>query len=339
MQAVKLRCDRRAWIIGLLCMAWIGCGERSDESQLRSSTDALPHSESASEYAAKPSTGPGGLRSQINVRRESSFPALHNLLKVTESIYSGGEPDGDQAFACLVDLGVKTIVSVDGARPDVERARKYGIRYVHIPIGYDGISADAGAKLACVVREVDGPIYFHCHHGQHRGPAAAAIACIAAGMCDGKQAVTILEAAGTGKDYSGLWRDVEAYRPPMDGADLPELVAVAKVPSVAAAMAMLDRSFDNLKRCRDAEWSMPRGHPDLAPIHEALMVREGFLEASRNLPAGHDDQFKDLITQAIATTQSLEEALANSDRATADHQFRLLEKRCKECHATYRNGR
>ena len=49
------------------------------------------------------------------------YPALHNLLAVSPRIYSGGEPDGDAAFEALRKLGVKTIVSVDGARPTRQR--------------------------------------------------------------------------------------------------------------------------------------------------------------------------------------------------------------------------
>ena len=40
----------------------------------------------------------------------------------------------------LADMGVKTILSVDGKTPDVEAAKKLGMRYVHVPIQYRGIT-------------------------------------------------------------------------------------------------------------------------------------------------------------------------------------------------------
>jgi hypothetical protein len=33
----------------------------------------------------------------------------------------------------------QTIISVDGARPNVDAAKKEGLSYVHIPIGYNGV--------------------------------------------------------------------------------------------------------------------------------------------------------------------------------------------------------
>ena len=53
---------------------------------------------------------------------------LHNLLLLTERIYSGSEPHGEKAFKKLAEMGMKVIVSVDGARPQLELAKKYGLR-------------------------------------------------------------------------------------------------------------------------------------------------------------------------------------------------------------------
>src|SRR5262245_5214765 len=65
-------------------------------------------------------------------------PGLHNVFRVSERVYSGSSPDGDAGFAALEKLGVKTIISVDGAKPDAEAAGRHGLRYVHLPFGYDG---------------------------------------------------------------------------------------------------------------------------------------------------------------------------------------------------------
>jgi protein tyrosine phosphatase (PTP) superfamily phosphohydrolase (DUF442 family)/cytochrome c556 len=259
------------------------------------------------------------------------------LLQVSDRIYCGSQPEGDEGFESLAELGVKIVVSVDGARPDVETARKHGLRYVHIPIGYDGVPERAGQVLARLVRECDEPIYIHCHHGNHRGPAAAAIACIAAGATDGKSALKILERAGTSKDYPGLWRDVESYVPPEPGADLPQLVEVAEVKSLAAAMAKIDRSYDLLKLCRDAQWSVPPKHPDVVPAQQALQMKEGLREIGRNLVVDKDDRFKGWLADAEALTVGLEAALRVGDRDAATQQFQRLEQACKNCHAQHRN--
>src|SRR5262245_14725203 len=54
---------------------------------------------------------------------------LPNPWRIHPKVISGGLPEGDAAFKELADLGVKTIISVDGAKPDVATAKKYGLRY------------------------------------------------------------------------------------------------------------------------------------------------------------------------------------------------------------------
>src|SRR4051812_35836928 len=66
-------------------------------------------------------------------------PSLTNAHRVTPKVLSGAEPEGDAGFAALRDLGVKTVLSVDGAKPDVDLAHEHGLRYVHLPIGYGGV--------------------------------------------------------------------------------------------------------------------------------------------------------------------------------------------------------
>jgi protein tyrosine phosphatase (PTP) superfamily phosphohydrolase (DUF442 family) len=263
---------------------------------------------------------------------------LLNLIKVTSRLYSGSEPQGEEGIASLQKLGVKTIVSVDGAKPKVELARKYGLRYVHIPIGYDGIHEKAGQMLARLVREAEGPFYLHCHHGKHRGPAAAAVACIAGGDMSTDEAIEFLVRAGTSKDYAGLWRDVKAYTPPLANAKLPELVEVAEVGSFAAAMAQVDRAFDSVKLSRDAKWTVPAEHPDIVPAQEALLLQEGLHEAGRNLGDGHDAQFKKWLADAESLSIELRSALQVQDVILANERSLLIEQSCKQCHTRYRDN-
>ena len=265
-------------------------------------------------------------------------PGIHNLVKASPTILSGSEPHGEEGFASLQRLGVKTIVSVDGAKPDLEAAHNHGLRYVHIPIGYDGVPQKAGASLARLVRENDGLIYVHCHHGQHRGPAAAAVACIASGAATSDEAEALLKLAGTGKNYPGLWRDVASYTPPAKDAALPELAETAEVESLAAAMAKIDRNFDNLKLCQEAGWSVPMDHPDLVVRQEATIVREGLRETMRNLVADRPEEFKVWLEESAKISEALEEALQSNKHTAATACMKRLEQSCKQCHAKYRNG-
>jgi len=262
---------------------------------------------------------------------------LHNVVRVNDRLFAGSEPHGSEGFASLAELGVKTIISVDGAKPDVEAARANGLRYVHIPIGYDGMSESAKFALVRAARDCDGPIYVHCHHGRHRGPAAAAVACMAVAAVSGPDALKLLEVAGTGKEYPGLWRDVESFAPPAPDATLPDLVETAQVKSLAAAMASLDRHWDNLKLCRDAGWKTPAEHPDLDPLQEALLLREGLHEALRTAPADRfDAPFREWLSDAETLAVRLEESLSD-DADAAGETLTRLESACQRCHARYRN--
>jgi hypothetical protein len=289
--------------------------------------------------AKEPAARPTQRLSVTKVAVEAS-PHLHNLLLLTPAIYSGSEPQGEEAFAELAKLGVKVIVSVDGAKPDVENARKHGLRYVHIPIGYDGIPAEAGlafARLVCETSESGDTLYVHCHHGKHRGPAAAAAICIAAGAADNESAKEILITAGTSKDYPGLWRDVASYKLPPANAKLPELVETAKVHSLTAAMSSIDRGFDNLKLSRDGGWKPLADHPDIEAAQEAIIVREAFHESGRNLTAGFGDEFRTLLREAEALTTELETQLKANDTTAATQTMIRLEASCKQCHTKHRN--
>jgi len=270
---------------------------------------------------------------------EADFPSLHNLLQVTNRIYTGGEPKDSTAFASLEKLGIRTVVSVDGARPHVAAAKEHGLRYVHIPIGYDGISAEAGRSFARLVREIDGPIYIHCHHGKHRGPAAAAVACIASGNTDGEGAMAILDKAGTSPNYAGLWRDVKGYLPPPVDVEFPELVETAEVGSLVEAMAQIDRASDNLKLCEAIDWQTPPDHPDVVAQQEALLLKEGFRESVRQLREenDYDPQFLQWMTEAEQAAEKLETALIEDDTALAREQFNAIQAQCTQCHKEYRN--
>ena len=270
------------------------------------------------------------------------MPGLHNLMQLSDDVFSGSEPVGDEAFASLKTLGVHTIVSVDGATPDIEMAQKYGIGYVHIPFGYDTIPLTAQLSLTRAARESKVPLYIHCHHGKHRGPAAAAILCRAKGLADSAGALKILENAGTSRDYSGLWRDVEHYTVPSDKTELPQLVESANVESLPAAMARIDRNFDHLKLCAATDWQTPADHPDLSAIQEALQLKESLREASRRLSekkhaAEYDATFRKWLAESDNVAQTLHASLQANDHTRATAAFMSLQRSCKRCHAAYRD--
>jgi protein tyrosine phosphatase (PTP) superfamily phosphohydrolase (DUF442 family) len=276
---------------------------------------------------------------------DAPIPAagLHNVLRVTDKLYSGSAPEGEEGFRSLCALGVRTVISVDGARPDVELARQHGLRYVHLPIGYDGVPRAQALRIARAVRDLPGPVYLHCHHGQHRGPAAAAAAwrCLD-GTCPAGEALALLRRAGTDPHYAGLYATVEALAVPAPGeldrvaVEFPE---VAEVNGLARLMVGLDERWDRVKAVRAAGWRTPPGHPDLDPPHEALQVREHYRELARlpDVPSRPDD-FRRLLGEAEGAAGELEAALrVGSGGAAAEPAYQRSAALCTRCHARFRD--
>ena len=262
---------------------------------------------------------------------------LRNFCEVGDGILSGGEPHDAQSFHELAALGVETIVSVDGALPNVAAARAAGLRYVHIPLGYDGIDQHAQLSLAQVGKSAERPLYVHCHHGKHRGPAAAAIVALSCQTLDKPQAIELLRQAGTSKDYGGLWQAIENYKRPDPGTPLPKLVEQAKVSSLATAMVQIDRAYADLQLCATAGWKAPREHPDLAPHQLAVLIREGLRESHRHLPKKTDPALIEQFSEAESVALSLQEALAEADAKTASRTFQAVGEACTQCHVRFRN--
>lgn len=272
---------------------------------------------------------------ELSAASSTESRPLPHLLKLSERIYSGGEPRQEADFEQLAKLGVKTVVSVDGIKPDVVAARRHGLRYVHIPIGYDGIDQHASLSLTKLAREADGPFYIHCHHGLHRGPAAAAVACLAEGTADHNEAREILKRAGTSTAYQGLWKAVANYRVPPADAPLPELVEVAKIDSFTTAMANLGRAWEGLEACCDAGWQTPPAHPDLQPQYQTLLVKEAFIESLRSLDKSAGQDLRKQLAAAEQSAQKLELALSAGNTAEVKEQYETLSRSCVDCHARH----
>jgi protein tyrosine phosphatase (PTP) superfamily phosphohydrolase (DUF442 family) len=302
-------------------------------------------------------------------RQPSPAPAkveakgLHNVYRITDKLISGSSPEGEEGFRSLKELGIKTIISMEDARPDLEHARKYGLRYVHLPTENEDLSRPQILRLAKAVRDLPGPVYLHCHHGKHRGPvAAAAIHFCLDEKCSVEQAVAQMKLAGADPRYIGLYQGPEFLVRPskqeMDqiAADFPEVAAVqetdqiaADFPEVAAVsslgdvMVQIAYRWKNLNHVRSAGWQVPANHPDLDPPHEALQLAEHYREAGRlEKVVKSSNEFRRWLRNAEQEAKELERTLRNAkekgvDRTALDEAYRKASSSCVQCHAKYPN--
>lgn len=272
-----------------------------------------------------------------------NFAGIHNVVAFAAGVLSGSAPDDDSAFDTLAAMGIRTIISVDGAQPEVESAARRGIRYVHLPIGYNGMDRERTLEIARAIKELPGPIYIHCHHGKHRSAAAAGAALVALGETNPARATERMKVSGTSPSYPGLYQCVATAAVATD-AELKSASAAFpqrwQTTGLVKSMVEIDEVFDRLKLIESSGWRVPPQHPDLVPAAEAGRLADLF----RNLQ--DDDrcrtkptQFMDAISGSAIVAAQLEQSLiaGNSPTRELTERFATLSQSCKDCHKQFRD--
>jgi protein tyrosine phosphatase (PTP) superfamily phosphohydrolase (DUF442 family) len=272
---------------------------------------------------------------------------LHNVFQLGPNIVSGSEPHGEEAFEILQAKGVRTILSVDGKVPDAETAARYGMKYVHVPIQYKGITDDEIAKIAKTFREQPAPFYVHCFHGKHRGPAAAEIGRLVLDGIPRSEAIAEMRQwCGTAKSYEGLYQTI-ALRPIPTASETRamswDFPAASPLEGVASGMVEIARADDHLKALAKNGWRPDPAHPDVDPRNEATKLASLF-ERSLELEeiADYGDDFRgwmrDAAQQSVALRDTVMALHAGRGKAAdADVAYQALAKTCTACHDVYRN--
>ncbi len=276
------------------------------------------------------------------VAQRHELAGIENAFQLGPRLWSGGEPHGDAAFSALAAVGVTTLVSVDGARPDVEAAQRHGLRYIHIPMGYDGVPSGAAASLAAVSKTKEGEVFVHCHHGKHRGPSAAAVIARAAGAWDAVQAEAWQKAAGTSPDYPGLYRSVREFQMPSDaliksaGGNQQSAVKPA---GLVESMVTVDGQTEALADMKAAGWKPIPALPDETPVQAARLLNEQFREGVRLGLGPKDPAFVQAMKGGEMSSLALESALKSGDRVATDAAWKQVKDGCTACHQRWRNER
>lgn len=273
---------------------------------------------------------------------------LHSVFRLSENIITGSEPTGRAGLQAVAELGVRTVVSVDGKAPDVEIAEALGMRYVHIPTQYKGLTDEEIDHLAKTFRELEGPFYVHCFHGRHRGPAGAAIGRIVIDGVPREQAIAEMrQYSGTSKKYEGLYRSVATRNiPTADETAAMEYAFPGRklLDGVAGSMVPIARSYDWLELLGDNAWAMDPEHPDIDAYNEARIMSEAFA-AGPSFTDYQDkpDDFRAMWATAMQASAELTEDLRRVNNGDAEmgpaalEQFKIVEQACTDCHSVYRN--
>lgn len=304
-----------------------------------------PSISSGHQSAGDANAQPGAVAPSMSDDQPLDYAGLHNVVAYGKGLYSGSVPDGTEGFQTLKAMGVRTIISVDGAKPDLTAARAQGMRYVHLPIGYNGMSDDRTLEIARAVRDLPGPIYLHCHHGKHRSAGAAGAAAVTLGMLSAEQAEQRMHVSGTAANYTGLFACVENARVASDrelqrASDaFPE---VWKTSGLVQSMVEMDEVFENLKAIEQAGWRTPPDHPDLVPVAEAGRLADLLRTLHDHddvRSPSHTEEFRTWLASDAQLAQALEDALLRNtiNREALSEQFAAIGQSCKSCHEKYRD--
>ena len=261
-------------------------------------------------------------RPPIHVQKSPPKQQREHLFQLSDTLYSGDSPTSLADFQALRQRDVTTIISVDGAEPDRERAAQVGIEYKHWPVFYSGFSKETAWGIAHWVESQPGIVYLHCHHGKHRGPAVAACVMLAIDPTFTRQeAQQWLMLAGTDPRYTGLIR--LPWTMPRPTASQWETSRRAE-PSIdknglVPTMVAINERFDLLKQ-------------DSATPHDAVILGELLREAAR-LPKVDAQEY----AEPEALARQLEEALQSKSWPNVERLRLRLSTQCTDCHAMHRD--
>ncbi len=326
-----------------------GCSSSNDRQSQAASKTQPKHQEQTKTKVQTASTPTTLVLPSLDAQEPADYPGLHQVVAYADGIYSGAAPEGPEAFQSLKALGIRTIVSVDGGKPEVERAKAEGLRYVHLPIGYSGMSHERTMEIARAVRDLPGPTYIHCHHGKHRSAGAAGAAVVTLGKGTSAQMLERMKVSGTAANYTGLFKCVNIAQVASEAEfektsnAFPE---VWQTTGMIQAMVEIDAAYEHLKLIQEAGWTTPSDHPDLVPAAEAGRLADLF----RNLQddsrvESQGEEMANWMKKDSDLASKVEEALAAAnpkagkpaDIAALDGWLKQLGTSCKDCHAKYRD--
>ncbi|MBL8900649.1 MAG: cytochrome c [Planctomycetes bacterium] len=278
----------------------------------------------------------------------TEMPGLHNIYRLSPDIVSGSEPHGHEGLESMAEMGIRTVISVDGSAPDAAAAAKLGLRYVHVPIQYKGITNDEVAKLVKTFRELEPPFYVHCFHGKHRGPAAAALGRVALDGAPRDVAIAEMrQYCGTAGTYEGLYQVIAKGAIPSEeetAALRYDFAPVHQPKGMVGAMSVLARAHDNVADAMKREWAADAAHPDLDALNEAEKLEQAFaaafaLDETQQGPADQKQWFERSSAESKKLVEALKRLRAGEAAAgeEAKQAFKAVKGLCTECHSVYRN--
>lgn len=166
---------------------------------------------------------------QAAVPALAETPPIARFQQVDQKLYRGAQPDV-KGFRYLREMGVQTVVNLRSERDALRLGERrlvesLGMRYVSIPVK-DGsfftrsrtIPEDALLRFLEVVESGPGPVFVHCRRGADRTGAMVAMYRIARHGWANQRAYNEARIFGIRSWYTGLRKQILAFRGMADPA-------------------------------------------------------------------------------------------------------------------------
>ena len=254
-------------------------------------------------------------------------PPAVQFHRLTPDLLVGPRPSPEQVLE-LSALGIQKVISVDALPPE---SSVWGdsLQLRHLPLDYRDIPRTFQLQLARELSADPVKTYIHCHHGQHRGPAAALTALLNLGTIDQVEASAWLDRCGVA--YRGLRNAVQNAEPanPEDIQSATPLLEVAETKSLSRLMAEIDQVWDRLKRVPSPEAPNARTQAeDASELVDLLRLSSG---TAGPVDPDYHQQMRKAIDLAITLESQI---LDGQDAAEARSKLRAS---CRACHRAYRD--
>ena len=271
----------------------------------------------------------------------SGYPGLHNVVEYADGVYSGSAPGGSAGFESLEALGIRSIISVDGAAPDAALARARGMRYVHLPIGYGGMDGTRRLEIARALKDLPGPTYVHCHHGKHRSAGALGAGLVTLGILTPDEARAKMSVSGTSPHYTGLHACVASARiaTPEELASVSGSFPEVRPPSaLVQTMVDIEAAHDRLLEVEKAGWMTPPEHPDVVPAAEAGLLADLQRNIDPRELTSRGADFERRIEEGWKLAEDLEGGIVDGLPAKElSARLDAVNRSCKGCHVAHRD--
>jgi protein tyrosine/serine phosphatase len=122
--------------------------------------------------AAASSAQPNGPAPIANIR-------IDNFGKINDHYYRGAQPDGQEDYADLAALGIRTVIDLtkDGRSDEQGMVERAGMKFYRIEMTTSDRPADTAVErfLELVNNPANQPVYVHCQGGRHRTGVMTAV--------------------------------------------------------------------------------------------------------------------------------------------------------------------